>query len=207
MSAHPSLRLTPEEYLALERKSEHKSEYFNGEMFAMTGASEPHNLIAGNVFASLHFQLRTRQCKVYPSDMRVKVGPVGLYTYPDVTVVCGEARFDDAQKDTLTNPTIIVEVLSASTEGYDRGKKFEHYRKLESLAEYFLFAENDPNDRTKVETYFSDFRSVNGAWVPFHQTTYEDGKVAEDLVLASVAFNVGVSDTEFALPTEVADVQ
>jgi Uma2 family endonuclease len=149
MSAQLKIRLTPEEYLAIERKAEYKSEYYAGEMFAMAGASEPHNLIAGNTFATLHAQLRKRPCKVYPSDMRVKVSPTGLYTYPDVTVVCGKAQFDDEEKDTLLNPTVIIEVLSPSTEGYDRGRKFEHYRKLESLQEYVLIAQ----DTYHVEHY------------------------------------------------------
>src|SRR5205085_5334550 len=119
---------TPEEYLILERQAEYKSEYFNGEIFAMTGASRRHNLVAANVLASLHGQLRKRPCEVYSSDMRVKVSPTGLYTYPDVVVVCNDPLFDDKQKDTLLNPTVLIEVLSKSTASYDRGEKFEHYR-------------------------------------------------------------------------------
>ena len=115
----------------------------------MAGGSERHNLIVGNVFAGFHAQLRKRPCKVYASDMRVRVSQAGLYAYPDVVVICGEARFDDDQRDTLLNPSVIVEVLSDSTEGYDRGKKFEHYRKLESLAEYVLIAQ----DKHHVEHY------------------------------------------------------
>ncbi|MEZ5583175.1 MAG: Uma2 family endonuclease [Candidatus Competibacteraceae bacterium] len=135
----------PEDYLALERSADYKSEYLNGEMFAMTGASEAHNLIVANIIRELSIQLKKRPCKVYPSDMRVKVDPTGLYTYPDVTVVCGPTRFDDAHKDTLVNPTVIIEVLSESTEGYDRGQKFEHYRKLDSLTDYLLVAQNRPH--------------------------------------------------------------
>ncbi|MDT5122987.1 MAG: hypothetical protein QOC96_2469 [Acidobacteriota bacterium] len=142
MSSQVKVYYTPEEYLALERQAEYKSEYFNGEIFAMTGASRKHNLVAGNVFASLHNQLKKRPCEIYPSDMRVKVSPTGLYTYPDVIVVCGEPLFDDKQKDTLLNPTVLVEVLSKSTASYDRGEKFEHYRKLDSLAEYLVIAQN-----------------------------------------------------------------
>ena len=142
MSSQVKVYYTPEEYLTLERQAEYKSEYFNGEIFAMTGASRRHNLVAGNVLASLHLQLRKRPCEIYPSDMRVKVSPTGLYTYPDVIVVCGEPIFDDQQKDTLLNPTVLVEVLSKSTASYDRGEKFEHYRKLDSLAEYLVVAQN-----------------------------------------------------------------
>jgi len=130
MSTNPVIRLTPEQYLALERKAETKSEFYNGEMFAMSGASRWHNLITGNVLAELHPLLKNRPWTIYPSDMRVKVSPAGLYTYPDVTVVCGEAQFEDQHFDTLLNPTLIVEVLSKTTAAYDQGEKFEQYRKL-----------------------------------------------------------------------------
>src|SRR5947199_10232802 len=96
---------TPEEYLALERKAEYKSEYINGQIYAMSGASRAHSLIAGNIFAQMHAQLRGRPCEVHMSDMRVKVRPTGMYTYPDVVAVCGEPHFEDEQLDTLTNPT------------------------------------------------------------------------------------------------------
>ncbi len=136
--------ITVEEYLAREREAEYKSEYFNGEIFAMAGASEPHNLITGNIFAKLHAQLEHRSCKVYPSDMRLKVSATGLCTYPDVMVICGEVQFDDDEDDTALNPTLIVEALSKSTESYVRGAKFEHYGKLGSLREYLLVAQNRP---------------------------------------------------------------
>lgn len=150
--------LTPEEYLAIERVSERKSEYRAGEIFDMSGATEPHNLISANALTSLHHQLRKRPCKVYPGDLRIKVNAAGLYTYPDVTVLCGEAVFDDNQTDTLTNPTVIIEVLSPSTEAYDRGQKFEYYRKLESLAEYVLVSP----DKRHVEVFT---RRPEGRWL------------------------------------------
>ena len=106
----------------------------------MSGASRRHNLITVNITAGLHAQLRQRPCEVYTSDMRLKVSPTGLYTYPDVVVVCETPQFEDAELDTLLNPTLIVEVLSRSTEDYDRGGKFEHYRSLDSLQEYLLVA-------------------------------------------------------------------
>ena len=140
---------TPEEYLALERKADYKSEYINGQIYAMSGASREHILISVNLAGELRSQLRGRPCEVYNSDMRVKVTPTGMYTYPDVTVVCGEPVFDDAQRDTLTNPSVIIEVLSPSTEAYDRGLKFSHYRKLASLSDYVLIAQ----DRLSVEHY------------------------------------------------------
>ena len=141
--------LTPEQYLAIEREADHKSEYFAGEMFAMSGASEPHNVISVNATRELSLQLRGRPCRVYANDMRVKVDVTGLYTYPDVGAVCGERRFDDTHQDTLVNPTLIVEVLSPSTELYDRGRKFDHYSRIESLTDYLLIAQ----DRPRVEHY------------------------------------------------------
>ena len=140
---------TPEQYLSWEREATTKSEYFNGHIYAMAGASRAHNLIAGNVFGELRFQLRGRSCEAYINDMRVKVSPTGLYTYPDVAVVCDEPRFEGAHLDTLLNPTALVEVLSPSTEAYDRGDKFGHYRRLDSLQEYILVAQ----DRVRVEHY------------------------------------------------------
>ena len=135
-------RYTPEQYLALERKATSRSEYVNGRIFAMSGASRAHNLIAGNIYREISSQLKGRPCEAYVSDMRVKVSTTGLYTYPDIVAVCGEIRFDDEQTDTLLNPTALVEVLSASTEAYDRGEKFAHYRRLESLREYVLIAQD-----------------------------------------------------------------
>ena len=142
-----STYITPDAYLALDREADVKHQYYAGEIFAMSGASEEHNLIVVNLIAELRQQLKNRPCKVYPSDMRVKVNPTGLYTYPDVIVVCGEATFDDEQSDTLLNPTILFEVLSESTSDYDRGGKFGHYRKLGSLQEYVLVDQQ----RTYVE--------------------------------------------------------
>ena len=136
--------ITAEEYRARERAAEYKSEYYDGEIFAMAGASEPHILIVGSISAELYTQLKQRPCKVYSNDLRLKVSSSGLYTYPDVMVVCGKAQLEDDELDTLLNPTLIVEVLSKSTEGRDRGAKFEHYSKLASLQEYLLVAPNRP---------------------------------------------------------------
>ena len=139
----------PEEYLAAERTARQRSEYVNGRVYAMAGASREHNLIVGNVFAELRAQLRGRPCEAYVNDLRVKVSRTGLYTYPDVVALCGEPRFEDEHVDTLLNPGVIVEVLSESTEGYDRGEKFAHYRRLDSLQEYVLVAQ----DKVRVEHY------------------------------------------------------
>lgn len=137
------------EYLAFERASEFKHEYVDGEIFAMAGASEAHNLICTGASFVLYSQLRGRQCKVYPSDMRLKVQATGDQHYPDISVVCGEPRFADDVFDTLLNPTVIIEVLSPSSEAYDRGKKFQSYRQLTSLREYLLISQDSPH----VERY------------------------------------------------------
>lgn len=123
------------------RRSDYKSEYLDGEIVAMVGATELHNLIIVNVLASLHPQLRKRPCKLYANDMRVRVNPNGLYTYPDVIVVCGKPQFEDNQLDTLLNPTLVVEVLSKTTENFDRGENFRRYRTIPSLQEYLLIAQ------------------------------------------------------------------
>src|SRR5262245_48428108 len=120
MSAVPQPTWTPESYLAFERVSEIKHEYFNGEIFAMTGASRNHNRITIKTGAILLNQLGQRRCDVFASDMRVKIKKIGKYTYPDVSVVCGEPEFEDQEVDTLVNPNVIIEVLSPSTENYDR---------------------------------------------------------------------------------------
>lgn len=139
----------PGEYLVLERKSEIRSEYIAGHIYAMSGASRRHNLIAGNFYREISSQMRGRACEAYMSDMRLKVSPTGMYTYPDIVAVCDEPRFEDAHIDTLLNPLVIVEVLSESTEAYDRGEKFAHYRRLDTLREYVLVAQ----DKVRVEHY------------------------------------------------------
>src|ERR1043165_636300 len=133
---------TPEEYFELDRKAEYKSEYINGLIPAVSAASREHNLITFNLTTPLDTQLKGRPCEAYGSDMRVKGSP-RLYTYPAITVVCGEPHFDDKQRDTLTNPTVIIEVLPPSTEGYARHIKFAHYRELPSLTDYVLVAEDN----------------------------------------------------------------
>ena len=158
MPSQAKARLTVEEYLAIERQAPCKSEYFNGEMFAMAGASRRHNLIALNIGAELRAQLQQRPCEVYTSDMRVKISRTGLYTYPDVVVACDEPRFEDADVDTLLNPIVLVEVLLPSTADYDLGGKFEHYRTLPSLQAYLLVAQ----ERCHVVHYT---RQQNNTWL------------------------------------------
>ena len=155
--------LTPEEYIASERKATLKSEYRNGEIFAMSGASLAHTRITVDIATELNIQMRGKGCEVITSDMRVKTGPKGAYFYPDVVVFCGEPQFEDNVFDTLLNPILVVEVLSPSTEMFDRGEKFAHYQELMSLREYILVSQ----DRIRVEQY----RLIKTQWVQteFHR--------------------------------------
>jgi Uma2 family endonuclease len=136
--------VTPEQYLAQERLAECKSEYFQGEVFAMSGASPRHVWIAVNVSAEFRQQLKGKLCRVSASDLRLRVTSAGLYTYPDVMVVCGEPQYAEDPKDTVLNPVLIVEVLSESTRNYDRGRKFQYYRELPSLIEYLTIEQDQP---------------------------------------------------------------
>jgi Uma2 family endonuclease len=146
-SSAPSI--SPEQYLEAERRAETKSEYLAGQVFAMTGASLEHNLIVVNLILVIGTQLKGRPCQVLPSDMRLHIPATGLYTYPDVTVVCGTPELEDEHFDTLLNPTVVIEVLSHSTERWDRGRKAEHYRSIPSLREYLLVKQDTP----RIEQY------------------------------------------------------
>ncbi|MEA3209278.1 MAG: hypothetical protein QOE70_2335 [Chthoniobacter sp.] len=136
--------LTPEEYLRIERGAPFKSEYHGGEMFAMAGGTPRHSLIAANVGAALGTRLRSRRCTGYQSDLRIGIPGDGLCTYPDFTVFCEPMTFMPGTDDTATNPAVIIEVLSKTTEAYDRGRKFESYRQLPSLREYLLVSQDAP---------------------------------------------------------------
>jgi Uma2 family endonuclease len=167
MASQPKTRYTPEEYLALERSCEAKHEYYNGEIFAMSGASKWHVLIVTNLVGELHSQLKQSPCTIYSTDLRVQVAPTGLYTYPDVIVLCDELRFSDEQQDTLLNPALIIEVLSESTKDYDRGGKFELYRTIDSFVEYLLIAQDRPHLEHHV-------RQPDGSWILHETNNLED---------------------------------
>ena len=165
MSHHVKTYTTPEEYLAFERKAENRNEYVNGEIFAMTGASRKHNLIAGNIYVELRQQIKGKPCEAYPGEMRIKAPPARSYVYPDVVIVCDEPKFEDAYFDTLLNPTLVVEVLSKSTESYNRLAKSAYYRTIESLVEYLLVAQEEYRveqyvKQTDARWLLSDVRSL-----------------------------------------------
>src|SRR5687768_13215855 len=150
--------ITEEEYWQLEEQSETKYEYFNGEIFAMSGGSPEHAVLSVNASTALNNQLRGKPCRVGSSDQRVKVEATGLSTYPDVVVYCRPWRFDPRNADTLLTPTLIVEVLSPSTLNYDKGTKFDNYKQIESLRDYLLISQ----DKVQVEHYR---RLDNGDWL------------------------------------------
>jgi Uma2 family endonuclease len=156
--AAQTIRMTPEEYLAFERASDQKHEYADGEVFAMSGGTREHSLIGQNTARELGNVLLDRPCEVHGSDMRIKIVATKRYFYPDVSVICGKPRFEDDTRDTVLNPRVVVEVLSDSTERYDRGEKFAHYRTVDSLLDYVLLSQTEP----LVEHYR---RQPDGAWV------------------------------------------
>lgn len=156
--AEPQRKQTSEDYLAFERQSEEKHEYLDGEIVAMSGASRAHGRISWNLSGTLFPQLESRGCEAFVSDMRVHIPVTDRYAYPDLVVACGEPRFEDAELDTLTNPTLIVEILSPTTEDRDRGTKLFQYRSIPSLKVILLVAQ----DRVHVEQYL---RQDDGSWL------------------------------------------
>lgn len=183
MGAQPDIRYTEEEYLAREREAETKSEYFQGEIFAMAGGSPTHSIIANNVGASLTVALRKKPCVVFQSDMRVKILSLRKYCYPDVSVVCGAPEYErNAFGESLLNPTLIVEALSSSTKDYDRGTKFLHYRSLPSLQEYLLV----DTEQIGVELFT---KQSSGKWL-----LSEYRSLTESVILESVACALSLAD-------------
>lgn len=191
-------RLSPEEYLAFERASEERHEYADGEIFAMSGGTIAHSEIAGNIHGELRNAVRPRGCRVLNADMRIHVQSTGRYVYADVSVLCGKPAFLDGRTDTLLNPTLVVEVLSDSTEAYDRGDKFAGYRTIPSLHTYILASQKEP--RIEVFTRQSD-----GGWV---LRVYGPGERAVlgdiDVLLDVDAVYGGVFELTEATPESVA---
>ena len=192
MSALPKRFFTPEEYLALEVKAEYKSQYIDGEIYAMAGTQPAHNDIVWNIAGELRNQFRGRPCKAAIGDQRVRVEAGALYSYPDVAAWCGEARFDEVNPPCLLNPQVIFEVLSPSTEAFDRGEKFARYRLLESLTDYVLAS----SERMRVEHYV---RQAGGDW-----TFRSYDQPAERLILAGVAAELPLAEIYDKVAFDVA---
>lgn len=190
-SALSRRRFSEEEYLTLERAADYKSDFCDGEIYAMAGAGEAHLLIAGNIGSFLHAQFTNRNCRTYMSDMRVRVAESGMYTYPDVVAVCGEARFVDALRDTLINPQLIVEVLSPSTMDYDRGVKLWRYRHIPSLSDYLLVSQ----DRVHVEHGSRDVSRPH-VWSVEEYTGIEIASLQVEFGLADIYHKVDFTEPE-----------
>lgn len=181
-STAQELYITPEEYLRLERASTIKHEYLAGRVYAMAGASPRHVFIAANVGGELYLQLKGKPCRTCGSDIRLQIPVTGLYTYPDAAIVCGAPQYADEQQETLANPMVVVEVLSPSSEAYDRGDKFEHYKSVESLTDYILIAQNTYRVEHAV-------RQPDGQW-----TTTEYSDLQSAVTIASIACHLRLSD-------------
>jgi len=182
MSVVMQPRYTYEQYLARERVAEYKNEFYRGEIFPMVSGSIRHNMIDVNIVSLLRALLRGSPCRPHISDQRIRIIANGLATYADLSVVCGAMQFDAHDQDAMTNPKIIFEVLSKSTESYDRGKKFDLHRDLESLTEYILVAQNEP----LVERYV---RQPNDSW---NLTVYKG--LEATLELPSVSCSLSLAD-------------
>jgi len=182
MSAAPKPKLTAAECLAIERAAPYKSEFFGGEMFAMSGASPAHNRVKDNLIGALAAALRGTGCYTHSSDQRVRVDATGLYTYPDILILCGPGEFAADDPYTLLDPKVIIEVLSDSTRGYDRGAKARQYKRLPSLQEYVLVEQ----DEAVIDRYV---RQPGGSW---DATTVEG--LAAEFAFASVAARVPMAD-------------
>jgi Uma2 family endonuclease len=157
MVANPQKFYSSQEYLALENSAEYKSEFFNGHIYAMAGASPTHAQLTANITGLLHQQLRGKTCRSFSSDLRVQISETGAYVYPDVTVACPPLQFSEDDPNALTNPVVVIEVLSPSTEAHDRGAKWAHYQRLESLCDYILVSQ----DQMRLEHYE---RQEDGSW-------------------------------------------
>ena len=172
---------TVEDYLRIDRTEDERYEFIDGEIYAMAGAKRRHNVIAWNIGGELRQHLKGKNCEAYPANMRVFVPQTGLYTYPDLVVICGEPQFQDDTFDTLLNPILIIEVLSDTTENYDRGKKFQHYRSIESLQEYVLVS----HDEARIEKYI---KQGDGFWV-LSEAVGLDAKIKLDAIDCELALN------------------
>ena len=182
MATQTSAFITPEEYLAIERAAPSRSEYHDGQMFAMAGASRAHNLIVTNLVAEFRNRLRSRDCEVYSNDMRIQIASTGLYTYPDVVVVCGKPVLADHHADILTNPLLIIEVLSESTKVYDHGTKFSQYRRIPSLEEYLTVSQTEMLIEQSI-------RQPDGSWL-----LRERRPVNGNVPISSLAIELNLAD-------------
>jgi Uma2 family endonuclease len=181
VASNPVTKVTEEQYLAMDRAAEFRSEFLDGEIIAMSGGSMRHADVQANVIGELFAALRGSDCRVYSSDFRVRVSKTRMYAYPDVSVVRGKPVLADERQDVLLNPAVIFEILSPSTEKYDRGVKFQHYRTIDSLKDYILVGQ----DAIRVEHYT---RGDDNTW-----TLHDNQRLEEELKIASIAVSLPLS--------------
>mgnify|MGYP002777678290 CR=1 FL=1 len=189
MNAPPKSHYTPEEYLELEREADYKSEYYEGEIFMMAGGTPNHNRIKENASIEIGGFLRGKTCRSFSSDQRLLVEETGLYTYPDIMVICGPNQYSDIQKNAIVNPVILIEVLSKSTESYDRGEKFKLYRKIETLREYVLI----DSQKVRAEVFR---RGESKFWYIASEADSVDGHITLDSIGLTLPLSVVYADTE-----------
>jgi Uma2 family endonuclease len=180
VASNPITKVTAEEYLALDRAAEFRSEFLDGEIVAMSGGSMRHSAVKVNLAGEVRLALRGTGCRAFNSDLRVRVSP-SMYTYPDLTIVCGKPLAADGREDILLNPTVIFEVLSPTTEYYDRGLKFQRYREIESLADYILVDQ----DQTRIEQFT---RGDANTW-----TLHDYQRPDEALLIPSIGISLPLS--------------
>jgi Uma2 family endonuclease len=179
MSIQPKRHITPEEYLEIECAAQFRSEYYGGEMFAMSGASAKHNILSVNLTSALHSRLRRTRCSVFVADVRLHVPLSGLFTYPDLIIACNP-NYLEKQKDTLLNPSVLFEILSPSTEAYDRGEKFAFYRRIESLKQYVLVSQ----DVQRIERFS---KNEHRSWV---LTEYSENEASLEIELVEQSLSL-----------------
>ncbi len=175
--------ITAEEYLTEERAALDKHEYYEGEVFAMSGASLKHNVIFSNLFTDIGSKLKGKGCRPYGSDLRIHIPKNTLYTYPDISIICGEADLTDKEFDTATNPSVIIELLSKSTRNYDKGEKFTLYRDIDSLKEYVLV----DTEKIYVEKHI---RNADGSWQLTDYRSLENSFTIESIQITILLMNV-----------------
>lgn len=174
--------VSPEKYLEIERVSQEKHEYYNGEIFAMSGASKEHNIIAKNINTLVLPFLKGKSCDMFGSDLRVHIPKNSLFTYPDFTIICGKWETTDNEKDTVTNPSVLVEILSKSTKDYDRGTKFNLYRNIKTLKEYILI------DSTKVSVEIF-LKQENQKWI-----LSEFKNLSDSFIISTIGLSLMLKD-------------
>ncbi|WP_293313473.1 Uma2 family endonuclease [Pedobacter sp. UBA5917] len=180
--AYQKRRYTVEEYLEMEKESTEKHEYFQGDIFAMSGAGFKHNILFSNIFLAVGNKLKGKSCNIFGSDMRMNIPENTLFTYPDISIYCDDVKHIDIDEETFILPTVIIEILSPSTKNYDRGKKFNLYKDIPSLKEYIMI----DSESVSVEAYYINEEKE---WI---LNDYKE--ISDTFTLVSMGFDVALAD-------------